>query len=189
MLGAVLGLAACGLAAGLLPGISTYANSALGRAVGLRATDRLFAATERFVGLRYFEDPDFLDRLRLGQQATLTCHGLLGSAFESARSTLTLAGFVGALIVINPWMSGDRAGHARADARRTTAAGQAANGDDVADQPRAAPRVLLQPAADRRGGRQGDQALRRRRVPARAHGARAGLVNTAQRRMDLRELT
>ncbi|WP_308168420.1 ABC transporter ATP-binding protein [Nonomuraea sp. NEAU-A123] len=105
VLGAALGLAACGLAAGLLPGISTYANSALGRTVGLRATDRLFAATERFVGLRYFEDPDFLDRLRLGQQATLTCHGLLGSAFESARSTLTLAGFVGALTVINPWMT------------------------------------------------------------------------------------
>jgi ATP-binding cassette subfamily B protein len=105
VLGAVLGLAACGLAAGLLPGISTYANSALGRAAGLRATDRLFAATENFVGLRYFEDPDFLDRLRLGQQATLTSHGLLGSVFESARSTLTLAGFVGALTVINPWMT------------------------------------------------------------------------------------
>ncbi|MFI6595860.1 ABC transporter ATP-binding protein [Nonomuraea sp. NPDC050536] len=102
---AALGLAACGLAAGLLPGVTTYANSALGRSVGTRATDRLFAATERFVGLRHFEDPDFLDRLRLGQQATVTSHGLVGSAFESGRAALTVAGFLAALTVINPWMT------------------------------------------------------------------------------------
>ncbi|WP_214324278.1 ABC transporter ATP-binding protein [Nonomuraea sediminis] len=105
VLAAALGLAACGLAAGLLPGLSTYANSALGRSVGTRATDRLFAATERFVGLRRFEDPDFLDRLRLGQQATVTCHGLVGSVFETGRAALTVAGFLAALTVINPWMT------------------------------------------------------------------------------------
>ncbi|WP_433510427.1 ABC transporter ATP-binding protein [Nonomuraea sp. CA-143628] len=189
VLGAVLGLAACGLAAGLLPGISTYANSALGRSVGLRATDRLFAATERFVGLRYFEDPDFLDRLRLGQQATLTCHGLLGSAFESARSTLTLAGFVGALIVINPWMTAivlatlvpTLAVQLRLARQRTAMMWQTSpaqrreffysqllTGEEAAKEIR-----LFGVGAF----------LRERMVRER------GLVNAAQRRMDLRQLT
>ncbi|QFY13452.1 ATP-binding cassette domain-containing protein [Nonomuraea phyllanthi] len=105
VLGTALGLAACGLAAGVLPAASTYANAALGRSVGLRATDRLFAATEGFVGLRHFEDPAFLDRLRLAQQSTASCHGLLGSAFEAGRAALTIAGFLGAVAVINPWMA------------------------------------------------------------------------------------
>ncbi|TDD11932.1 ABC transporter ATP-binding protein [Nonomuraea deserti] len=105
VLGTALGLAASGLAAGVLPSLSTYANGALGRAVGLRATDRLFTATGRFVGLRYFEDPAFLDRLRLAQQSTTDCHGLLGSAFDVGRAALTVAGFLGALALINPWMA------------------------------------------------------------------------------------
>ncbi|MFF4193618.1 ABC transporter ATP-binding protein [Nonomuraea sp. NPDC001831] len=105
VLGPALGLAACGLAAGVLPAVSSFANSALGRSVGLRATDRLFGATERFVGLRHFEDPAFLDRLRLAQQSTASCHGLLGSVFEAGRAALTIAGFLGAVALINAWMA------------------------------------------------------------------------------------
>ncbi|MEV4397946.1 ABC transporter ATP-binding protein [Nonomuraea sp. NPDC049607] len=103
--GPALGLAASGLAAGVLPSLSGYANAALGRAAGLRATDRLFAATERFAGLRHFEDPAFLDRLRLAQQATVTCPTLLGSAFDVGRAALTVTGFLGVLAVVDPWLA------------------------------------------------------------------------------------
>jgi len=69
-------LAAVGVAAATLPRCATYFGAELGRAVGTAATGRLFAATEKFAGLARYEDPEFLDRLRLAQQGTTLCSGI-----------------------------------------------------------------------------------------------------------------
>jgi ATP-binding cassette subfamily B protein len=65
--GLALGLVATGLAAALLPVIARYGRAQIGRSASLVATERLFAASERQVGLRNFEDPAFLRRLMMSE--------------------------------------------------------------------------------------------------------------------------
>ncbi|MEV5749299.1 ABC transporter ATP-binding protein [Actinoallomurus sp. NPDC052308] len=107
--GAVAGPAAAlvvaGLAAAALPGIGRYLRAQTGRVAGAEATGRLFAATERQVGLRRFEDPVFLDRLRLAQEASGSTGYLVDSVCGVARGVLSLIGFVGSLLVISPLMT------------------------------------------------------------------------------------
>ncbi|MEV5707124.1 hypothetical protein [Actinoallomurus sp. NPDC052274] len=95
--GPAAALVAAGLAAAALPGIGRHLRAQTGRVAGVRATDRLFAATERRVGLRRFEDPVFLDRLRLAQEASGSTGYLVDSVCGVARGTLSLIGFVGGL--------------------------------------------------------------------------------------------
>ncbi|MEV4005891.1 ABC transporter ATP-binding protein [Actinomadura sp. NPDC049753] len=104
--GPAAALVAAGLAAAALPGIGTYLRDQAGRAAGVLATDRLFAATERQVGLRRFEDPVFLDRLRLAQEASATAGYLVDAVCGTARGALSLAGFLVSLLVISPPMTG-----------------------------------------------------------------------------------
>ncbi|MEU6370053.1 ABC transporter ATP-binding protein [Streptomyces sp. NPDC046931] len=99
-------LAAAGVVAGVLPQLTTYLRAELERAVGLRSQDRLFEAVAGFVGLGRFENPEFLDRLRLAQQAgrmspNQAVDGLLGIA----RSAVTVTGFLGTLVVVSPVMA------------------------------------------------------------------------------------
>ncbi|MEU6714990.1 ABC transporter ATP-binding protein [Nonomuraea sp. NPDC046802] len=103
--GLALGLAAVGLAAAALPGIGRYLRAQTGRQAGVEATDRLFAETERQVGLRRFEDPAFLDRLRLAQEGAGTTGDLVNSICGSLHGTLSLVGFVGSLLILSPAMT------------------------------------------------------------------------------------
>ncbi|WP_433467074.1 ABC transporter ATP-binding protein [Spirillospora sp. CA-128828] len=103
--GPAAALVVTGLAAASLPGIGRYLRDQTGRAAGVRATDRLFAATERQVGLRRFEDPVFLDRLRLAQEATATTGYLVDAVCGTARGMLSLLGFLTSLLVISPMMT------------------------------------------------------------------------------------
>ncbi|WP_190112403.1 ABC transporter ATP-binding protein [Streptomyces cinnamoneus] len=103
-----LALVTAGLVAGVTPHLVRYLRTELDRRVGLYAQDRLFRAVDRFVGLGRFENPRFLDRLRLAQQtdvaspaAAQAVDGLLGIA----RSAFTIAGFVGSLSLISPLMT------------------------------------------------------------------------------------
>jgi ATP-binding cassette subfamily B protein len=74
--------------------------------VGLLAQDRLFRAAERFVGLRRFEDPAFLDRLNLAQQAGgSTPSQVVSGAFGIGSSTVTVVGFIGSLLVVSPLLA------------------------------------------------------------------------------------
>ncbi|MET9066330.1 ABC transporter ATP-binding protein [Streptosporangium sandarakinum] len=99
-------LAACGVLAAVVPQAARYAREETGRRVGLAAQDRLFRAAERFVGLARFEDPVFLDRLRMAQQHGATTPGQVVSAVLGiARTTVTGAGFLGSLLVVGPWMA------------------------------------------------------------------------------------
>ncbi|MFI6485652.1 ABC transporter ATP-binding protein [Nonomuraea sp. NPDC050663] len=100
-----LGMAATGLATATAPQLTRYLSAELGRRVGLRALDRLFTALDRFVGLAPFEDPAFLDRLRLAQQGASTSGQFVSGAFGMARAAVTLAGFLAALLVISPLLA------------------------------------------------------------------------------------
>ncbi|WP_159942292.1 MULTISPECIES: ABC transporter ATP-binding protein [unclassified Nocardiopsis] len=100
-------LAALGLVTATTTALQIYAEDELGRRVGLHADDRLFSAVNRLPGLGRFEDPAFLDRLRLaadngGQtpaQVLQAVLGLLGGL-------VTILGFVGSLVVIHPLLAG-----------------------------------------------------------------------------------
>jgi ATP-binding cassette, subfamily B, bacterial len=103
LVAAGVGLALAGVAGGVSPHASTYLNAELGRRVGLLAQDRLFVAAERFVGLRRFEDPAFLDRLNLAQQAGgSTPTQVVSGAFGIGSSMVTVVGFVGSLLLLSP---------------------------------------------------------------------------------------
>lgn len=103
--GPAAALVATGLAAAALPGIGRYLRAQTGRVAGVRATDRLFAATEQQVGLRRFEDPVFLDRLRLAQEGSASTGQLVDAVSGTAHGALSLVGFVGSLLVISPVMT------------------------------------------------------------------------------------
>ncbi|MEU6407358.1 ABC transporter ATP-binding protein [Microbispora sp. NPDC046933] len=97
-------LAGCGVLTALGPQIVQYVRDESGRRVGLVAQDRLFRATERFVGLARFEDPAFLDRIRMAQQYGGATPGMVVSAaLGTARTVMTGAGFLVSLVTISPW--------------------------------------------------------------------------------------
>ncbi|WP_157246378.1 ABC transporter ATP-binding protein [Nonomuraea typhae] len=107
LVGMAAGLAGAGLLAGVVPHAAHYLRAEMDRSVGLVAKDRLFAAVDRLVGLERFEDPHYLDRLRMAQQAgasspAMVADGLLGIA----RSTIMLIGFLGSLLLLAPVMVG-----------------------------------------------------------------------------------
>ncbi|GGM40190.1 multidrug ABC transporter permease [Longimycelium tulufanense] len=98
-------LVATGVVTGAVPHLTQYLRTELDRRVGLHAQDRLFLAVDRFAGLARFEDPDFLDRLRLAQQTVVASpvarqavEGMLGVV----RASFTVVGFLGSLLVISP---------------------------------------------------------------------------------------
>jgi ATP-binding cassette subfamily B protein len=107
---AVLALASALAVLGVIGGVTTafqvYAEEELGRRVGLKADDHLFTAVNRMPGLSRFENPAFLDRLRIaadsgGQtpgQVVQAVLGLLGGL-------VTIIGFVGSLVVIHPLLA------------------------------------------------------------------------------------
>ncbi|MER5643554.1 ABC transporter ATP-binding protein [Streptosporangium sp. NPDC002524] len=100
------GLGVAGVLATTVPQITQYLRAEMGRQVGLLAQDRLFTAVGGFIGLGRFENPYFLDRLRLAQQAggvmpNQVVDGMLGFG----RSVVTVAGFLGSLLLLNPFMA------------------------------------------------------------------------------------
>jgi ATP-binding cassette subfamily B protein len=97
------GLVVAGLLLAALPRVSEYLDTEAGRAIGLHAITRLYLATERFHGLARFEDPEFLDRLRLAQQMGGRAPSELVKSFiRLAGGLITATGFLGSLIVISP---------------------------------------------------------------------------------------
>lgn len=106
----VLPLAAALAVAGLMTAVSqevkTYATAELGRRVGLLAQARLYRAVNRLPGLARFENPDFLDRLRLAAQSGGKTPAQLTTAMlELGAGVITIGGFLGSLLVISPVMA------------------------------------------------------------------------------------
>ncbi|MFI5753668.1 ABC transporter ATP-binding protein [Streptomyces sp. NPDC051569] len=99
-------LAVLGLVKGVVPHASTRVRSRMERQVGLHAQRNLFEAVERIVGLGPFENPAFLDRLRLAKQAggrspLQVVDGFIGIA----QSVVAMTAFVASLAVMAPELS------------------------------------------------------------------------------------
>lgn len=106
LLGLALALAGLGLAAALVPPLTTFAGNHLGRAAGLTALDRLFTVVNSFTGLSRLEDPVFQDRLRMAQSAgAQAIGGTVRSGLRILGGVLTAAGFTGALWMVSPAMT------------------------------------------------------------------------------------
>jgi ATP-binding cassette, subfamily B, bacterial len=98
-----VGLAVAGLVGGIAPQVLRYLAAELRRRVAFRAQGQLFTKVAGFTGLGRFENPAFLDHLRLAQQAGAhtadqAVDGLLGTG----RSAITITGFVGSLYLLSP---------------------------------------------------------------------------------------
>ncbi|MEV6393532.1 ABC transporter ATP-binding protein [Streptomyces sp. NPDC051907] len=107
LLGLALGLGLLGLVAALLPHLSQYLGARLNRAAGMRAVNRLFTVVNSFGGLARFEDPRFQDRLRMAQSAGSQAIGrVVETGLRIAGGVLSVGGFVVALFVISPVMTG-----------------------------------------------------------------------------------
>ena len=83
-----------------------YCSSVAKLKVTVEVTDRLIGALGRLRGLRAFEDPRYLDRLRLAEQGAREAPGALtGLGQELIRTTVTVAGFGGAVLLVWPPMA------------------------------------------------------------------------------------
>lgn len=99
----VAGIAGLGIVTAALPYLADYMKSRLKRGVTLAVQDRLYSAVNGFDGMGRFENPAFLDRLRMAQQAaTMAPEQVTASAFSLVQSAVTVAGFLGVLLVISP---------------------------------------------------------------------------------------
>ncbi|TDE27160.1 ABC transporter ATP-binding protein [Nonomuraea mesophila] len=99
-------LAVTGVLIAVLPQVNQYLGNQMGRAFTARTTARLFAATLRFAGLKPFEDPEFHDRLRLAQSSLQSGQSIVSGSFGAIRSSITLLGMLGSLLVISPVLTG-----------------------------------------------------------------------------------
>ncbi|GGL37673.1 ABC transporter ATP-binding protein [Planomonospora parontospora] len=105
VLGLGAALAVAGLLTGLVPHVTRFASAENERRVGLLAQERLFIVTERFVGMSRFEDPVFLDRMRMALQHGGATPGVVVSGVLSVTgAVITGLGFLGSLLVVSPWM-------------------------------------------------------------------------------------
>lgn len=95
-------LAVAGLVNAAIPQVGQYLRAELDRRAALRAQDRLFSALQRFTGLPRFEDPVFLDRLRMAEQSASAPAYIVATIFGIGCGLLTLGGLLGSLAVISP---------------------------------------------------------------------------------------
>ncbi|MFI0807791.1 ABC transporter ATP-binding protein [Streptomyces echinatus] len=101
-----LGLLLAGLVTAAVPYCTTYSQARLRRSLVLYSQDQLFSSVNRFQGLARFEDPRFLDHLRLAQQSGSTAPSqVINSSFRILQSCVSAAGFVAALLTVSPIVS------------------------------------------------------------------------------------
>ncbi|MFD8379335.1 ABC transporter ATP-binding protein [Streptomyces sp. NPDC059679] len=99
-------LAAVGVFGRLIPQLSQFCKAELDRRVGLLAQRRLFDAVNGFIGLGRFENPRFLDELRLARQGGGSNPGqAVDGVLGTLRSGATIGGFLISLWLLSPWMS------------------------------------------------------------------------------------
>jgi ATP-binding cassette, subfamily B, bacterial len=105
LVGLAAGLAVAGMMGALFPQVGYFLRSEVDRRAGLRANEELFAALDRLTGLAEFENPVFLDRLRLAQQSAAMPGNLVDQVTQAGRQGISMLGFAGSLAVINPWFT------------------------------------------------------------------------------------
>lgn len=101
-----VGLALVGVIQAVAPHATGYLRSELERATGTLAQGRLFTSVGRFVGLGPFEDPAFLDKLRMAKQSGRNAPNMaVNGALGAVRAGITIIGFLGSLIAVAPLMA------------------------------------------------------------------------------------
>lgn len=104
---AVSGLIGAGLVAAVVPRITEYMKATLNRRATMVMNDRLFAAVNRFQGLRRFEDPTVLDRIRAAQQSTTsTIEPTTTGMFSAGQDVVSLVGLLVTVSLLAPVMAG-----------------------------------------------------------------------------------
>ncbi|MEV7579120.1 ABC transporter ATP-binding protein [Streptomyces erythrochromogenes] len=99
-------LAVAGIAQAAAPHALAYLRAELDRSIGMLAQNRLFRAVGTIVGLGPFENPAFLDRLRLAKQSGRHAPGAATDGLLGAVGALvTLVGFMASLTVVAPAMT------------------------------------------------------------------------------------
>ncbi|MBO3752300.1 ABC transporter ATP-binding protein [Streptosporangiaceae bacterium NEAU-GS5] len=102
-----VGLAVLGLLVRVLSDADRYVSAALERATSLYAQDRLYTAVNRLPGLARFEDPIFLDRMRMATMAGgRTPIQVSEAALALLGGVVTIGGFLGSLIALNAGLAG-----------------------------------------------------------------------------------
>ncbi|MFJ9678589.1 ABC transporter ATP-binding protein [Streptomyces sp. NPDC101194] len=85
--------------------VSSYADGRIRRATSTRAQSDLLTAVNRLSGLSKLEQPAFHDRVQLAIQSAQGAERLVGAALQGAQGVLTLAGFLGSLLLISPTLA------------------------------------------------------------------------------------
>ncbi|MFJ2023126.1 ABC transporter ATP-binding protein [Streptomyces sp. NPDC087897] len=99
-------LAVVGLAAGVLPHLSTYLQNELARRLDRSMQDRLYRSINGFRGLSRFEDPEFRNDLSMALQASGGAMGPVTTGlFDTVRNVITLVSLLGTLTVLSPVMA------------------------------------------------------------------------------------
>lgn len=105
LIAVAVALAMVGLLAAVSSHAIPYLRTELDRAAGLAAQDQLYTAVNRLPGLAKFEDPDFLDRLRLAQLAGgRTPSEVVTGGLAILGGLVTIGGLFGSLFVLSPLM-------------------------------------------------------------------------------------
>jgi ATP-binding cassette subfamily B protein len=99
---AMLGLSAVGAVSAVLPHLNTYVHAEFGRRVGFATQDGLYQSVQRQQGLRRFEDPAFLDRVRLAQTFGSGPVQSVVAAVAVVAASGTVAGLVMTLWTVSP---------------------------------------------------------------------------------------
>ena len=97
-------LAAAGIGSALQPHAEAFLRREVDRRVRLSASSHLYSAVDRFVGLRRFEDPRFLDQLQLARSVGISAPAqYVDNALSVTQALITVGGFGVALAVLEPW--------------------------------------------------------------------------------------
>jgi ATP-binding cassette, subfamily B, bacterial len=103
----VLLLALSALLVGVLAPVDNYLGNELGRRAELQARRRLFDAVAGLQGLRRFEDPEFLNRLRVADApgSSAPCQ-ILSELLSLGRALVIVGGFVTSMLTLSPLVTG-----------------------------------------------------------------------------------
>ncbi|SDK94397.1 ABC transporter ATP-binding protein [Streptomyces indicus] len=82
--------------------VGSYADARIRRATATRAQSELLEAVNRLGGLARLEQPAFHDRLQLAIQSAQGAERLVTAALQGAQGLLTMAGFLGSVLLISP---------------------------------------------------------------------------------------
>jgi ATP-binding cassette subfamily B protein len=87
----------------VLSNFASYSSAVVKQRLTVLTEHRLFDRITSFIGLRYFEDPSFYDRLALAEQASQSAPSSISSSFlQSIQAIILITSFFGSILLIWP---------------------------------------------------------------------------------------